>query len=438
MAFTMLDKLATDAPVKATTTSVNSDGLHTLTFTLDNLSSSEDFLLAAIRSYASAEGIDLKEDVHNSYLNVYLISALEVGVNALDKTTAESSANIVNQRIPLSVLVQAQAGSALYQSFEIGGLPAGWQCKYGFELVLNGVAQPDWIADETTITMGGTVVSPRAVSLIVTEVGDAVTVTIDTADTSDTSEFLLEVVDNTKAAMPELSYDSSVVLTSTFSFDPENKPVFTFTSATPNMRQYVLYDIRIRARKTSEGLPDNVSDYVVANTESFSLPWLTEFVDTNVIKGRQIEESLVGDMAQRILDNTATRVALRDALNTGSYSAIATTMYEEARTVAVSEFETICAKFTSVREQLRRIALYSEIDSSYGEVVDLTDVETRDAFTFVTKQGYNGDNATQYYSWLDKAFHLGAVVEGTVIAENKYYVTVRGSVYRDRAEILFS
>lgn len=412
--------------------------MHTLSVTLENASPTSDFLLQAVRKHASAEGIDLKEDLHNSYLNVYLVPALEVGVGALDKDTATTSENAVNKRVPLSALEQAQDGSALYASFDIAGLPAGYQFKSAFELVLNKVEQPDWLASSDTITLEGTTEAPPAVTLLIEEVGTTTKVTIDTADVSSTDAFVLEVVDATKAAMPEFSYDETIVLTSNFKFDAENKPVFTFSPTTDNMRKYVNYDIRIRARKVEAGKPDAASDYVVATAKPFSLPWLADFVNQTVIQGRQVEDSLVNDIAQNLLDDSKVRTALRQALNSGSFSSVATLMYDLTRDVAVEEFQAMAIKFSQVRDQLRRIALYNEIDESYGELIDLTDAELKEAFTFVTKQGYREDIATSYYSWLDKAFHLGAVVEGSQIAEDKFYVTVRGSVYRDRAEILFS
>lgn len=437
MAFNLTTVLANPA-VSTLSSAVNQYGLYTLTVTLENSNAVNDFLLAAIRKYASDNAISLKEDLHNSYLNFYMVPALEVGVGTLDKTLATSSSNAVNRRVPLSALVQSQDGSALYQSFTVAGLPAGYQYKYAFELVLNGAAEPDWVNSSDTITLGGTSVSPPTVSLLVSEVGDTVQVTVDTADVTSTPNFLLEVVDKTKAAMAENTYAESVVLTSTFAFNAENKPVFTFSPLTPGMKKYVQYDIRIRARVESEGQPDAASDGVIATAQSFTLPWLTEFVNQTVIKGKQIEDSLVTDLAQKIIDNAATRTALRTALNTGSYSTVAEAMYDLSREVAVTEFSSMAVKFDAVREQLRRIALYSEFDDGYGELMDLTDIETNDAFTFVTKQGFSGDIATSYFSWLDKAFHLGPVVEGGAIASGKYYVTVRGPVYRDRAEILFS
>jgi hypothetical protein len=437
MAFSMISALATPA-VNATTSTVNTHGLYTLAVTLENLSVNDDFLLAAIRKYAIANSVTLKEDIRNSYVNFYLVPALEVGVGALEKSLANSSANAVNMRVPLAALTQSQAGSALYKSFSIAGLPAGYQYKWGFELVINGVAEADWIADTVAITLNGTTVAPPDVTLVVAEIGNAVTITIDTADISSTANFVLEVVDSTKAAMPELSYDESVVSTSAFAWSAESKPVFTFSPTTPNMQKYIKYDIRIRARVESDGIPDATSDSVIATAQPFELPWLTDFVDQTVIKGKQIEDSLVTDLAQSFIDSPASTTELRKALNTGSYSTVATLMYDLARKVAVTEFSTMGSKFTAVREQLRRIALYSAIDAEYGELIDLTDVETNDAFTFVTKQGFSGTKPTSYYSWLDKAFHLGAVVEGSAIAADKYYVTIRGSVYRDRAEILFS
>lgn len=437
MAFSMISVLATPA-VNVTSSTVNSHGLYTMAVTLENATAHSDFLLAAIRKYARDNAIALKEDLRNSYLNFYLVPAFEVGVDALDKELANSSSNAVNLRVPLTDLVQAQDGSALYGSFDIAGLPAGYQYKWGFELVINGAAEADWIADNVAVTLGGTTVALPSVTLAIAEIGTAVTVTIDTADIGTTSNFLLEVIDATKAAMPELTYDESVISTSAFTWTAESKPVFTFSPTTLNMKKYVKYDIRVRARIEEAGKPDASSDSVIATAQAFSLPWLTDFVDQNVIKGKQIEASLVTDLAQKILDDPASATELRQALNSGSYSTVASLMYDVAREVAVSEFALMGEKFTAVREQLRRIALYTEIDSEYGELVDLTDADLNEAFTFVTKQGFSGSKPTSYYSWLDKAFHLGAVVEGSVIASDKYYVTIRGSVYRDRAEIIFS
>ncbi|MCP4526649.1 MAG: hypothetical protein GY833_12160 [Aestuariibacter sp.] len=437
MAFSMTPIFA-ETFVNATTSSVNAHGMHTLTFTLENATTTGDFLLQAVRKYAATEGLKLKEDLHNSYLSVYLVPALEVGVGALDKTTATNSDNAVYRRVPLTDLIQSQDGSALYNSFSVAGLPAGYQYKAAFELVLNKVAQPDWLATSNTITLEGTTEAPPTVTLKMEEVGSSMKVTIDTADTSSTSAFVLEVVDATKVAMPEYTYDESVIITSNFTFDAENKPVFTFSPTTEGMRKYVNYDIRIRARKVEAGKPDAASDFVVATAQPFMLPWLADFVNQTVIQGRQVEDTLVSDIAQNLLDDADVREELRKALNSGSFSSVATLMYDMTRDVAVEEFQTMAIKFSQVREQLRRIALYNEIDSTYGELLDLTDAELKEAFTFVTKQGYREDVPTSYYSWLDKAFHLGAVVEGSEIADDKFYVTVRGSVYRDRAEIVFS
>lgn len=437
MAFSMTPVFA-DTFVNATSSSVNTNGMHTLTFTLENATPTSDFLLQAVRKYASDNAMVLKEDLHNSYLNVYLVPALEVGVGALDKNTATTSSNAVSRRVPITDLEQSQDGSALYASFDISGLPAGYQYKAAFELVLNKSAEPDWLANTDTITLEGTTEAPPSVTILVEEVGSTTKVTVDTADIASTDAFVLEVVDATKAAMPEYSYDQSVVLTSNFTFDAQNKPMFTFSPTTDGMRKYVSYDIRIRARKVEAGKADAASDFVVATAQPFMLPWLSDFVDQTVIQGRQVEDSLVGDLAQNLLDDVLVREQLRQALNSGSFSSVATLMYDMTRDVAVEEFQTMALKFSAVREQLRRIALYNEIDESYGELIDLTDAELKEAFTFVTKQGYREGIATSYYSWLDKAFHLGSVVEGSEIAADKFYVTVRGSVYRDRAEILFS
>lgn len=427
------------SPVNKTEAAPNTNGLYALTVTLANQSDQSPFLLESIRAYATTEGIKLKEDRHNSYLSVYLVPALEAGVGALDRATAVAgSSTTVTKRVQLANLVQSQDGSDLYRSFSIGGLPAGRQYKLGFELVVNGVVQPDWIAPVESITIGGTGIAPPAVSLIVEEDGDAIKVTVDSLDTTDTSAFLLEVIDTTKAAMPELDYDDSVVLVSKFTFDPASKPVFVYSPYTDGMRKYVPYDIRIRARKTAEGFPDSASDGVIATTSSFTLPWLRDFVNNTVIRGRQIEESLVTALAQKVIDNDEVRAALRTALNTGSYSNVAETMYDLSRDVAVTDFAAMGAKFDAVRERLLTISLYSEIDSEYGEMLDLTDPEMKEAFAFITKRGYAGSTPTNYFSWLDKAFHLGPVVELGEIAVDKYHVTVRGSVYRDRAEIVFS
>lgn len=437
MPFSLNTVLATTA-VSKTTTTVNENGLYTLVTTLANKSVNDMFLLEAIRAYAKDQGIALKEDRHNSYLKVYLIPSLETGAGALTKSDAESSTGGVVKRVALANLTQSQAGTALYKAFSIAGLPAGRQYKIGIELVLNGDAQPDWIAPKDAIAMAGTAIAPPDATLIIEEDGESLRVTVDTLDTSSTDAFLLEVVDKTKADMEEMDYTDSVVLTSKFTFDPENKPVFSYSPLTGGMRKYAPYEIRIRARKVTEGSPDSASDATTATTAPFTLPWLRDFVDNTVIRGRQIEASLVTALAENILSDDDARDKLRAALNSGSYSSVADSMYDMARDVAVSDFSAMGAKFDAVREQLQRIDAYSSIDSEYGELMDLTDEETEEAFMFITKQGYSGATATNYFSWLDKAFHLGPVIEGGKIAQGKYQVTVRGSVYRDRAEIVFS
>ncbi|MDK1290177.1 hypothetical protein [Pseudoalteromonas umbrosa] len=442
MAFSMKSVLA-ETFVNATSSSVNTHGLHSVTFTLENALASGDFLLQAIRQHASDNAITLKEDISNSYLSVYLVPNRNATANGVDKNKFDNGDyddTLVARRIPLSKLIQSQSGSTLYAAFEISGLPAGIDYKYAFELVLNKQPQTDWLTSSDIIALEGTEIGKPSVTIKKVEEGSAVKVTIDTAVTDDTDTFVLEVIDSTKAKMPEMSYDETVILTSNFTFDPDAKPVFTFSPTTENMRRYVNYEIRVRARKAEAGKADSASEYEVVTAEPFMLPWLSDFVDQTVIQGRQVEDTLVADLAQNILDNAQVRDQLRGALNSGSYSSVASLLYDMTRDVAVEEFQTMAIKFSQIREFLRRIALYSEIDESYAEMLDLSDPELKEAFTFVTKQGYREGIPTSYYTWLDKAFYLGAVVDTQTnkIAENKFHVTVRGSVYRDRAEILFS
>ncbi|TMP46287.1 hypothetical protein CWB96_00200 [Pseudoalteromonas citrea] len=417
-------------------------GVSTLSISLKNQNTSGPFFLEQLREYVKAQGITLKTDTYNSYISFYLLPRLNTGVNGFDRSdlSAPNDAYLITHRVSVADLIQSQEGSDEYAAFNVSGLPSEGIYKCAFELVSDGVdTDTNWFAPDTDITLAGSNVPvPTGINLSVTEVGDSVQVNINTINTSNTNDFILELVDDTLLNMPEFNYEDYIVKTSEFTVSPDSPTVFTYNPHVEGLRKYVNYSVRIRARKID---PDNSSSVSVAapgTVEPFVLPWLTDFVDQTVIKGKQIEDSLVAGVANELANTAQTRTELKDALNTGAYSLVAEKMYELTRDVAVTKFRNTANEFDNIREQLRTIALYSNIDPEYTVQIDLTNDDKFTAFNNITKQGFTGGVGTRYFTWLNKAFYLGPVAEGGVILERKFEISVRGDVYRDRAEMIFS
>ncbi|RXF04068.1 hypothetical protein [Pseudoalteromonas sp. PS5] len=424
------------------TSQPNNHGIYSLSLTLENQDIAGDYLFDAIKAYASENNISLKEDIRNSYLKVYLKHSYASGeLTKDDLDTADYTAQVA-----LKDLHQAQEGSEKYEPITISGLPANARFKCAFELVLNGELQGEFLlAPSSEMQLGGSnVAEPENVVLSITETAKSVEVKVSNVSAEDNTHFLLEVVDDTKRAMPEVPYEQSVVFSGEFEFQADSEPTFMFTVGENNMRSYVNYSVHLRTIEKVDNAPNSASASVKVDAQSFELPWLAGFVDTTVIKGKQIEDALVSKIATKLTANKDARKALRTALNSGAYSLVASQMYDLTRDVAVEEFESAKDTFNEVRTKLRRIALYSDIDPDYSEVLDLSgstgdaEFDTYDVFMFVTKQGFTNGIETRYFTWLGKAFYLGPIVEGGVISDKKFQVSVRGDVYRDRAELIFS